>query len=586
MADWALAAAGERLEVWRGPGTGRPVALLHGIEDSWRSWTPLAGALRGVRPYSVRLPWCSGADPGWRERGSSADWVGRALRLLPERPDVLIGHSFGANALLAHLATLPATELPPSVVLVAPFYRPPGFEVTDTLEARARGAFRKVLAEGMRQKLGERAATLDSEIVAGMGSKYLERIVPDLFPVFFREFVESGNLNLSGVSVPTLVIMGMGDHGLSLLRAAALAERMPATTVRARRGYGHFCHVQQVDQLAADVTGWLEPPEQGQERELGEPMKLLDGEPTSLLCRPRYEGANIRTWIGFKNFMYLVEEAILEYFRERGVGARELYHRYGLGLEIVDSSIQLPATLEVDDEVCATVTSAKPRPGLGIPFTVTLTVERGGTNVTALTGKVRAALVRVQDGSGAEPVPEFLAPYVVDAVTDLRRAEAATLEIPDGAEIADILAPAGSNGFVWSWRASYVFCHFSDRVQHSAYVRAVEEVVDRFLYHRGLGIGSLLTERAWIPVVSRARVQLLDDVWMDEMVHTVFTVEDVLKDIIYTARADSYVRRGDKLVRTATSSIVHGYAISRGEGAGTVATLDHGTQAALLGTFS
>jgi pimeloyl-ACP methyl ester carboxylesterase/acyl-CoA thioesterase FadM len=586
MADWALAASGERLEVWQGPGDGRVVALLHGIEDSWRSWKPLASALRGVRPYSVRLPWCSGADPGWREQGPSAAWVGRALRLLPERPDVLIGHSFGANALLAHLATLPPDELPSSVVLIAPFYRPPGFEPSDTLRARARGAFRKVLAEGMRQKLGERAAAMDGEIVAGMGAKYLERIVPYLFPIFFGEFVESGNLNLSGVSVPTLVIMGMGDHGLSPVRAAALAERMPATTVIARREYGHFCHVQQVDQLAEDVTGWLAPPAKAQERELGEPMKLLDGEPTSLLCRPRYEGANIRTWIGFKNFMYLVEEAILEYFRERGVGARALYHRYGLGLEIVDSSIQLPATLEVDDEVCATVTSAKPREGMGMPFTVTLTVERNGTNVTALTGKVRAALVRVKDGSGSEPVPEFLAPYVVDEVAELRHAEAATLEIPDGAEIADVLAPAGSNGFVWSWRASYVFCHFSDRVQHSAYVRAVEEVVDRFLYHRGLGIGSLLTERAWIPVVSRARVQLLDDVWMDETVHTVFTVTDVLKDTVYTARADSYVRRGDKLVRTATSSILHGYAISRGEGAGTVAVLDHGTQAALLGTLS
>ena len=26
---------------------------------------------------------------------------------------------------------------------------------------------------------------------------------------------------------------------------------------------------------------------------------------------PAYEGANIRTWIGFKHFMYLVEQAVL-----------------------------------------------------------------------------------------------------------------------------------------------------------------------------------------------------------------------------------------------------------------------------------
>ena len=56
---------------------------------------------------------------------------------------------------------------------------------------------------------------------------------------------------------------------------------------------------------------------------------------TALTCRPRYEGANIRTWIGFKHFMYLVEEAVLHWFRERGLGPQRLYHEYGLGLEIV-----------------------------------------------------------------------------------------------------------------------------------------------------------------------------------------------------------------------------------------------------------
>src|SRR5262249_51880992 len=79
------------------------------------------------------------------------------------------------------------------------------------------------------------------------------------------------------------------------------------------------------------------------------------GTVTALTCRPRYEGANIRTWIGFKQFMLLAEEAVLAWFRERGLGPQRLYHEHGLGLEIVDSSVQLPALLEVDDEVRAEV---------------------------------------------------------------------------------------------------------------------------------------------------------------------------------------------------------------------------------------
>ena len=57
---------------------------------------------------------------------------------------------------------------------------------------------------------------------------------------------------------------------------------------------------------------------------------------------------------------------------------------------------------------------------------------------------------------------------------------------------------------------------------------------------------------------------------------------EVLKDMAYDARMDCHVERGGQLVRTATASILHGYAIARGEQAGRLATLDERTIAALL----
>lgn len=311
---------------------------------------------------------------------------------------------------------------------------------------------------------------------------------------------------------------------------------------------------------------------------------LLDDRATVLLDRPRYEGANIRTWIGFKHFMYLVEEAVLAYFRERGLGARDLFLRHGLGLEIVDNSVQLPMALEIDDDVRVTVQAApKQKPGHGAAFTAQITVDRDGQPTTALKGKLRVALVREQDARDPEPVPAQLEPYVVSGVAELADADGEALELAPGQDVADVLVPAGSGSYLWSWRIPYFYCHFSDRLQHSGYVRALEEVVDRFLHDRGLAIGALLAERAWIPVVSRARVRLLADAHMEETVHTVFTVQDILKDISYTARMDCYVQRGNQLVPTATGTIMHGYAISRGPQAGTVAQLDPATQAALLG---
>lgn len=309
-----------------------------------------------------------------------------------------------------------------------------------------------------------------------------------------------------------------------------------------------------------------------------------DPGPTVLAGRPGYEGANIRTWIGFKHFMYLVEAAILEHFRERGTGARELYQRHGLGLEIVDSSVQLPHALEVDDAVEVTVEpAARQKPGAGAAFTARISVRKGEDDVIALKGKVRVALVTEKDAPGSEPVPPAFVPLVVPEVAALADAPGDSLPVGDAQSVADVLTPPGSGSYLWSWRIPYFYCHFSDRLQHSGYVRAMEEVVDRFLYDRGLAVGKLLAERGWIPVVSRARVRMLADAHMEETVHTVFTVRDFLKDISYTATMDCYVRRGDRLVHTATGTIMHGYAISRGPEAGTVAVLDQSTKDALTG---
>jgi acyl-CoA thioesterase FadM len=155
--------------------------------------------------------------------------------------------------------------------------------------------------------------------------------------------------------------------------------------------------------------------------------------------------------------------------------------------------------------------------------------------------------------------------------------------VPADGDLAAVLTPAGGNSFLWSWRIPYFECHFSDRLQHSAYVRTLEEVVDRFLADRGLAIGKLLDERGWIPVVSRARVRMLADAHMEEVLHTVFTVEEILRDVVYTARMETYVQRGGRLVQTAAGTIMHGYAISRGPAAGTLAELDNTARAGLLG---
>jgi acyl-CoA thioesterase FadM len=288
---------------------------------------------------------------------------------------------------------------------------------------------------------------------------------------------------------------------------------------------------------------------------------------TVLSCRPSYEGANIRTWIGFKHFIYLVEQAVLQWLIERGTGARDLFLGYGLGFEIVDCSVQLPAVLEIDDEVTAQVT------GVGPVLSVLLSVARDGRQVTVLRGKLRVALVPERAATAHHPAPPALAALEVPHLA----ARSTALDPEAGS------APAASE-FLWSWRAPYYYCHYSDRVQHSGFVRCLEEVVDRFLADRGLSVGRMLRERSWIPVVSRARIRLIEPAYMEETVHTTFTVTDILRGVMFDARMDCFVKRGEDVVPVATAKILHGYAVAAGPGAGGLAVLDPDVVAALTGS--
>ncbi|MFD0900336.1 thioesterase family protein [Actinomadura sediminis] len=294
--------------------------------------------------------------------------------------------------------------------------------------------------------------------------------------------------------------------------------------------------------------------------------------PTVLRGRPSPEGANIRTWIGFKHFVYLVEQAVLQWLIDRGAGAGTLFHEHGLGVRITDCSVQLPAVLLLDDEVDARVAARDDG-----RLDVRLTAVRDGAEVTVLRGKVAFALVRERTADRYRPAPPALARWEV-----AEPVEPEPLAVAAGEPVEAVLATEPGS-YLWSWRAPYFYCHYSDTVQHSGFVRALEEVVDRFLADRGISVGRLLRERSWIPVVSRVALRLHAPARMEETIHTVFTVREIMRGVMFDARMDCHVLRDGALVPVATARILHGYAIAAGEGAGTLAELDDGVVRALLG---
>ena len=297
--------------------------------------------------------------------------------------------------------------------------------------------------------------------------------------------------------------------------------------------------------------------------------------------RPRFEGANISTFIGFKQFMNLAEDAVLEHFRVNGAGPQKLFADHGIGMEIVDTSVRLTATLHADDEVTGQVTALPAKPGQPLGFSVKMSAVRPEGPVAVLNGKLRVALIDEKEAGGTEPLAGDLRPAVYPDVAAAAGEGPAPVPAPDGPAAA--LAGPGTNGFLWSWTVPYFFCHYYTRLQSSGYVKLLEEVVDRYLDHAGLPITGLLAQRDWIPVVSRARVQLHTDAFMGETLHTTFTVDDVIKDTVFTATVHFHVLRDGQLVRTATATIMHGYVLARGPVAfADLVVLDDATQRMLL----
>ncbi len=268
LPEWTVTArcdfAGETLTVRRtGTAEGPALVLAHGMEGHHEEWGPLAATLVDRYPvYTLDLPWRAGGSHRWSQEADAVDYLRAALELVDEPVGGLVGHSYGANTVLRYLcqnADAPTSAAGPRVAgLIAPFYLPSRVEVTWQAFDRARAGFGDVIADGIRVRLGGRADRLDPDVWARMLDKVLDRIGPFGFFAFFRQYIATADLDLSGIAVPTVVLAGHDEELFTADRAEALAKAMPAAAVRFDSRFSHFSHITQVDLLAAELNGFLD----------------------------------------------------------------------------------------------------------------------------------------------------------------------------------------------------------------------------------------------------------------------------------------------------------------------------------------
>lgn len=236
-----------------GEPDGPLVAFAHGLEDNWQSWRPLAERL-GPHPRLVALdlPWRAGNDYRWRHR-SPAEWLRSGLAALPRTPDVLVAHSMGGNAAL-QLLCAGEPQAGRTVALICPLYRPPGRPVTWALFDRSRETFVQHIHDGLRARMGSRAARVDAGLLTAMTDLAIERVGPAGFLTVFEEYLATAHLALGAVDRPVAVFAGGADPTLSPLAAKVLVAGMPGGRLHLRDDYDHFCHVQHARGIADRVT--------------------------------------------------------------------------------------------------------------------------------------------------------------------------------------------------------------------------------------------------------------------------------------------------------------------------------------------
>lgn len=279
------------------------------------------------------------------------------------------------------------------------------------------------------------------------------------------------------------------------------------------------------------------------------------------------EGANIRTWIGFKHFEYVVSDAIAEMLASRGFSSRTLALS-GVRAHVVGSKASLGNVIECGDDLTVILDSERVVDGDHLAIDAVIVNDTAENRALKGTYIVKVGSF-VEDGLVASVTPaDVLGSFATGELKKSARPRPGSLV--NGVDVADDV-------FSVNWTIPYYYCDSSRYLAYRGHVRAIESVVDDYLTHVGLFIPDILRSRAWIPVVSRYSFDVVRDVDMGTVVTTRFRVDEVLGDLVFNGSwsITAHIDGAEQIV--ASGVIQHGYAFSRGPLAGSMARMDSKT---------
>lgn len=250
---------GVRLHVAEsGPRAGRPVLMLHGFSDTWRSWSPILAGLpddvRAIMPDLRGHGESSRPDAGYAVPALAGDVVALMVRL-NLRDVTLVGHSLGS--LVAQAVAVQAPDRVARVVLVGSAADP-----------------RNPAVLGLRELIASFRDSVPAAFVAEFQRSTVIRPVPSLFldsviaasqrmPLLVWRGIADGltappdTARLARLTAPTHLIWGDRDGVFSRSDQDALLRLIPHATLLVYPETGHAPHWEQPERFARDLGALL-----------------------------------------------------------------------------------------------------------------------------------------------------------------------------------------------------------------------------------------------------------------------------------------------------------------------------------------
>ncbi len=242
----------------QGDPAGRPVILLHGITDSWFSFSRvLPGISQERRVYALDFRGHGDSDrpaQGYAPRDMAADVIA-FMDALGIRRAILVGHSMGS--FVAQQAALAALERIAAMVLIgsATMVRN---EVTLELQQALESLPDAVPADFA---LEFQASTMHQPVP----EEFLTRVVAESRKVPARVWRDAlaGLLEterftgLGGGRIPTLLIWGDRDGMFSRADQQALVAALAIASLRVYRETGHSPHWERPNEVVRDLEDFL-----------------------------------------------------------------------------------------------------------------------------------------------------------------------------------------------------------------------------------------------------------------------------------------------------------------------------------------